>query len=373
MIIRTKIFFLLPAVALLSLTSCQDQELLDRIDALETELEEVKTSTLSEVTIASDDLARRVTVLEKDALSKDTLASQQEDRFKRIEQTFSEALNDQQNKKVYLPNGTPENKILQTKLGSFLVKLEGIDQDPATGSLKARIRLGNPTNVSLNEFTLTGDYGDLAPELQPGEQYDAYSKRLDTWERGLTPFQQKLTQEMVPNSWNLLEVALPSGTNESRDMIRFSLSADNARLSVSGSSLADDEYANFHLDRNQASVLKTEYGGFLISPLGQPKIDSKGHFAFVKIGNPTGLSVGRSKLTGKYGPAPPMKEPDETPEDHNQRISAWKTTLVEFEAQVADKLLSGKWTSTKFLVPESDVSKMQFFRLKLIVENVSLL
>lgn len=371
--IRKAISSALLATSLLLLVSCEDEELLNRIDSLEAELAELKSSTLSEVENSTGDLERRVALLEKDALAGETLAAEQEERFRQIEQTFSDALNKREDKKVYLPVGNLANKILETKLGSFLVKFEGFHEDPVTGKLRARLRLGNPNPVSFREFTLSGDYGDLVPELEPGEKYDSYSKRVEAWERGLTPFREIMVQDISPNSWNLLEVPLPAAPDDQHEMIRFSLSLGNVRFVIDPSSESSSSaaFAELRVDRNSASVLETEYGGFLIAPIGEPEASGTGNYVPVKIGNPTGLSVGRSRLIGQYGSAPPDREEGESLEDYNLRASSWKTTLQNFEAPVAGPLRSGKWTPTRFLVPEKDPSEMRYFRVKLIIENVS--
>ncbi|NNE90841.1 MAG: hypothetical protein HKN23_04270 [Verrucomicrobiales bacterium] len=362
--------------------SCKDQELERRVEMLEAELKTVKSSTqdrIDQSSSKSDDINRRMELSEQKITEAQaqvsTVVTQHETRFQRLEKSISDLvrMQEQREKQAYLRPGIAENIALQTELGSFLVRLVDIKPALGSGGSVARINLGNPSNIAIQEFTLKGDFGGGAPVLKPGEQYTEYSKRLDEWQKGLTPFEQTLVKEITPNSWTTIELPISATGENPVQLIRFTMTVKRAQLAVNESNESNDKFSVFYLDAQGASVLKTDYGGFLISPLPRsPEPDGIGRNIFVKVGNPTGFTVKGSKLIGQYGPKPPSRLPGEQDEMFSQRISNWKKELRDFEADLVGIINETRWSEVSFYIPESELSRMQFFRVQLKLENVSL-
>lgn len=155
-------------------------------------------------------------------------------------------------------------------------------------------------------------------------------------------------------------------------MIRFSLLIENARLnrrSADGST-SDQDFAHIKVGSKAASVLKTEYGAFLVSVKKTEKTEV-GTRVHLEIGNPYGFTINQCRLVGDYGPQIPAREDSPTPEEFARRMKEWGAALEPFESMISSKVANFRWNRTTILVP-STTGEVGFLRCQLRVEDVTL-
>ena len=155
-------------------------------------------------------------------------------------------------------------------------------------------------------------------------------------------------------------------------MIRFSLVVENAQLNrqfAEGGSTSN-QFAHIQVDSKSASVLKTEYGAFLVAikKTEQTEVGTKVH---LEIGNPYGFTLNQCRLLGDYGTVLPTREASPTEEDYTEKMQAWSASLQPFESMISSKIANFRWNKCTIVVP-GPVENVQFLRCQLRIEDVTL-
>jgi len=161
-------------------------------------------------------------------------------------------------------------------------------------------------------------------------------------------------------------------TREELEMIRFSMVIENAQLNrqmTEGGGSAN-QFAHIQLDSKSASVLKTEYGAFLIAIKGTEasEVGTKVH---LEIGNPYGFTLNQSRLIGDYGAALPVRTDSASEEEYTEKMQVWSTSLQPFESMISSKISNFRWNKTTILIP-GPVENVKFLRCQLRIEDVTL-
>jgi hypothetical protein len=359
--------FLLVTPLIVLLSGC-NSDLVERVDRLEAELRGVRSDTRDEVT----ELKNRVISAEnRIGLSSDGPSF--EERLAQLEASVSEYASMRQgnNEMVYLRPNLRGHAPLSTDHGTFLVRMEGMDLNLETGGYNIHLNIGNPQAIAIEQFTLVGDHGGGTPQLAEGESYDLDNPKIREWHESLTPFEYRVTKTLEPFSWTPFDIELAASSRDELEMIRFSLRVENARLkrqnSMGGS---ENPHAHISVDSNAASVLRTEYGAFLISVKGSEKTDL-GTRLDLEIGNPYGFTINECRLVGEHGPAIPKRSDSDTPEEFSEKMGAWSASLQPFESMVSSQISNFRWNSASVLIP-GPPEKVKFLRCQLRVEDVTL-
>jgi hypothetical protein len=360
-------FFLLLASIGIAVSGC-NSDLQQRVDRLEAELRGVRSDTRDEVS----ELKNRVISAEtKIGISSDGRSF--EERVTQLEASVSEYASMQQGKNgmVYLRPNLRGHAPLDTDHGTFLVRMEGMDLNLETGGYDVHLNIGNPHAIAIEQFSLVGDHGGGTPELDEGEAYSLDNPKIRKWQEGLKPFEYRVTTTLEPFSWTPFDIELAADSRDELEMIRFSLRVENARLkrqaAIGGS---ENPHAHISVGAKGASVLRTEYGAFLITVKGTEKTDL-GTRVDLEIGNPYGFTINQCRLVGEHGPAIPQRADSENPEDFSQKMGDWSAKLQPFEAMISSDIANFRWNSTSVLIP-GPIEQVQFLRCQLRVEDVTL-
>lgn len=355
--------------AALSLTAC-NKDLEERLDRLEAELRGVRSDTRDEV----ETLKTRVISAETKvgvAEGGKTL----DERTRALENSFSEVLSmkSRDNEMVYLRANLQGHAPLLTDHGTFLVRMEGIDLNVATEGYTVHLNIGNPQAIAVQQFTLRGHYGGGTPELPEGEAYDIRNEKLKAWQESLKPFEAHVNRSLEPFSWTPFDIEIAATSREELEMIRFSMVVENAQLNrkmaESGGGNANS-FAHIDVEAKTASVLKTEYGAFLISVKGAEasEVGTKLH---LEIGNPYGFTLNQCRLLGDYGPTRPRRDQTADEGEYGELMAVWSGKLQPFESMISTKISSFRWNKTSILVP-GKVEDVKFLRCQLRIEDVTL-
>lgn len=348
------------------LSSC-DNELQERVDRLEAELRGIRSDTRDEVS----ELKNRVIAAETSVgVSSDGMSIT--DRIAALEAATGPSGGSTGNKVVYLRPNLQGHAPVETDHGVFLVRMEGIDLNNKTGTFIVHLNIGNPHAVAIQQFVLKGDHGGGTPELGEGEEYSLTNPKIKEWQKTLKPFQFRVSKTLEPFAWTPFDIELAAESREELEMIRFSLLIENARLnrrSADGST-SDQDFAHIKVGSKAASVLKTEYGAFLVSVKKTEKTEV-GTRVHLEIGNPYGFTINQCRLVGDYGPQIPAREDSPTPEEFARRMKEWGAALEPFESMISSKVANFRWNRTTILVP-STTGEVGFLRCQLRVEDVTL-
>lgn len=352
---------------LVLLSGC-NSDLVERVDRLEAELRGVRSDTRDEV----KELKNRVITAEN-AIGSSSDGRSFEERIAQLEASVSEyaSLRQGNNGMVYLRQNLRGHAPLNTDHGTFLVRMEGMDLNLDTGGFNVHLNIGNPHAIAIEQFTLIGDHGGGTPQLREGESYSLDNPKIREWHNSLKPFEYRVTKTLEPFSWTPFDIELAAESREELEMIRFSLRVENARLkrqtTVGGS---ENPFAHISVDSKAASVLRTEYGAFLVSVKGAEKTDL-GTRLDLEIGNPYGFTINECRLVGEHGPAIPKRSESSSPEEFSEKMGAWSASLQPFESMVSAKISNFRWNSASVLIP-GPIENVKFLRCQLRVEDVTL-
>ncbi|MCB1204499.1 MAG: hypothetical protein KDN18_09585 [Verrucomicrobiae bacterium] len=353
----------------LGLSGC-NKDLEERLDRLEAELRGVRSDTRETV----EELKTRV-ISAENLVGVASGGQTLDERIRSLEDSFSEVLarGTRENEMVYLRTNLQGHAPLLTDHGTFLVRMEGLDLNLATGGYTVHLNIGNPQAISIQQFTLRGHHGGGTPELPEGESYDLRNEKLKAWQESLKPFEYRVNKTLEPFSWTPFDIEIAADTREDLEMIRFSMVVENAQLSRpdsgSGGS-AGSQFAHIEVDSKAASVLRTDYGAFLVSVKGaeQSEVGTKLH---LEIGNPYGFTLNQCRILGDYGPSRPKREESATSEEYAEKMAAWTGSLQPFESMISTKIANFRWNKATILVP-GKVDEVKFLRCQLRVEDVTL-
>jgi|GEM_PF-456039 hypothetical protein len=352
----------------LSLCAC-DKDLQQRIDRLEAELRGIRSDTRDSV----EELKNRVIAAESKVGVSGT-GKPLTERIALLEGSFGEVLSmkSRDNEMVYLRANLQGHAPLLTDHGTFLVRMEGIDLNVASGGYTVHLNIGNPQAIAVQQFTLRGDHGGGTPELSEDEDYTLRNEKIQAWQETLKPFEYRVAKVLEPFSWTPFDIEIMADTREELEMIRFSMIIENAQLNrlMAESGGNSNQFAHIQIDSTSASVLKTDYGAFLIAVKGTEQSQA-GTTVHLEIGNPYGFTLNQSRLVGDYGAALPAREDSLTEEDYTEKMQVWSASLQPFESMIASKISNFRWNKTSILIP-GPVETVKFLRCQLRVEDVTL-
>ncbi len=359
--------FLFLAPIGIAVSGC-NSDLQERVDRLEAELRGVRSDTRDEV----KELKSRVISAEtKIGISSDGRSFGE--RVTQLEASVSEYASMEKGKAgmVYLRPNLRGHAPLETDHGTFLVRMEGMDLNLETGGYDIHLNIGNPHAIAIEQFSLIGDHGGGTPQLDEGEAYSLDNPKIRRWQDSLKPFEYRVNTTLEPFSWTPFDVELAADSRDELEMIRFSLRVENARLkrqaAVGGS---ENPYAHISVAAKGASVLRTEYGAFLITVKKAEKTDL-GTRLDLEIGNPYGFTINQCRLVGEHGPAIPLRADSNSPEEFSQKMGDWSAKLQPFESMISSDVANFRWNSTSVLIP-CPLEQAQFLRCQLRVEDVTL-
>ena len=365
----------LAGCCLVALTSCDD-DTAQRIDRLEAELREVRSDTREEVS----GLKSRVISAENKVGAPDDGPSFT-DRLKKLENSFAEVLSrkTENNEMVYLRPHVQGHAPLRTDHGTFLVRMEGIDLNLETEGYTVHLNIGNPHAIAVQQFTLTGEHGGGTPQLAEDESYDLDNPAIREWQESLKPFEARVAKTLEPFAWTPFDIELDAESREELEVVRFTMAIENARLErrdTTGdggggtSDSAKSRYSHIEVDADAASVLRTEYGAFLVTVKRSEKTDV-GTRLHLEIGNPYGFTINQCRLLGDFGPAVPERAGGASAKEYGEKMQNWTANLEPFEALISSQLSNFRWNQANILVP-GPPEKVEFLRCKLRVEDISL-
>lgn len=358
----------LPALLALSLSAC-DKDLQQQVDRLEAELRGVRSDTRETV----EELKARVIAAETRVGVPGT-GKTLDERIALLEGSFGEVLSmkSRDNEMVYLRANLQGHAPLLTDHGTFLVRMEGIDLNVESGGYTVHLNIGNPQAIAIQQFTLRGDHGGGTPELPEDEDYNLRNEKIQAWQETLKPFEYRVAKVLEPFSWTPFDIEVMADTREELEMIRFSMVIENAQLNrqMTESGGSANQFAHIQLDSKSASVLKTEYGAFLIAIKGTEASDV-GTKVHLEIGNPYGFTLNQSRLIGDYGAALPVRTDSASEEEYTEKMQVWSTSLQPFESMISSKISNFRWNKTTILIP-GPVENVKFLRCQLRIEDVTL-
>ncbi len=359
------------------LSSCEEEarkieKLEKEVSVLEDKLRDLKDRVQSE-SERTDNFTHRIETAEqqsKDALEQASTAMlQQGDRFQRMEKGMARIAKIQQEREslAYLKIGSRGHAPIRTGHGTFLARLDSLEPIPG-GGFRAHLQIGNAFGLTVQQFDLKGDFGSQAPQLEPGENYEVFSQRLDDWQKTLTPFEVTIGTELQPNEWTEVDLELPAAANGVPvELLRLSMTIKRAYLNEKKKL---SEFAITSVDSKSATLMKSPYGSFLLT-FDQAERQDGGMMVYARIGNPLGYTIAQSELSGWFGPAPPTRLENETNQAFALRFNAWNDKLEPFEIPINERLKPNLWTPVRFLMP-GDESHLRHIRLKFEVQRVSL-
>ena len=358
----------LPVLVSLSLSAC-DKDLQQQVDRLEAELRSIRSDTRETV----EELKGRVIAAES-KVGVSGSGKTLDERIALLEGSFGEILTmkSRDNEMVYLRANLQGHAPLLTDHGTFLVRMEGIDLNVESGGYTVHLNVGNHQAIAIQQFTLRGDHGGGTPELPEDEDYNLRNEKIKAWQETLKPFEYRVAKVLEPFSWTPFDIEIMADTREELEMIRFSMVIENAQLNrqmAEGGGSAN-QFAHIQLDAKSASVLKTEYGAFLIAIKGTEasEVGTKVH---LEIGNPYGFTLNQCRLIGDYGAALPARAESASEEEYTEKMQVWSTSLQPFESMISSKISNFRWNKTTILIP-GPVENVKFLRCQLRVEDVTL-
>ena len=358
----------LPVLVSLSLSAC-DKDLQQQVYRLEAELRSIRSDTRETV----EELKGRVIAAES-KVGVSGSGKTLDERIALLEGSFGEILTmkSRDNEMVYLRANLQGHAPLLTDHGTFLVRMEGIDLNVESGGYTVHLNVGNPQAIAIQQFTLRGDHGGGTPELPEDEDYNLRNEKIKAWQETLKPFEYRVAKVLEPFSWTPFDIEIMADTREELEMIRFSMVIENAQLNrqmAEGGGSAN-QFAHIQLDAKSASVLKTEYGAFLIAIKGTEasEVGTKVH---LEIGNPYGFTLNQCRLIGDYGAALPARAESASEEEYTEKMQVWSTSLQPFESMISSKISNFRWNKTTILIP-GPVENVKFLRCQLRVEDVTL-
>ena len=352
----------------LGLSGC-NKDLEERLDRLEAELRGVRSDTRDTV----EELKTRVISAET-KVGVSGQGKTLDERIRSLEDSFGEVLSmkSRENEMVYLRANLQGHAPLLTDHGTFLVRIEGMDLNLKTGGYTVHLNIGNPQAIAVQQFTLRGDHGGGTPELPEGESYDLRNEKLKAWQESLKPFEYRVTKTLEPFSWTPFDIEIAANSREELDMIRFSMIVENAQLNrqfAEGGGGAN-QFAHLDIDAKSASVMKTDYGAFLITVKSteQSDVGTKVH---LEIGNPYGFTLNQCRLVGDFGKARPKRDASASEEEYGEKMAAWTESLQPFESMISTKISNFRWSKATILLP-GKVGDVKFLRCQLRIEDVTL-
>ena len=378
--IRCRVAFAVAASSFL-LTGCREKTstavLEHRIEKLQSEIELLKKRT-DEALILSDssgtEAEQRLEMVEQraqEALTQATTAvSDQTTRFERIESALSNVMRIKEESEA-MANLSPSVKghqTLQTKHGTFLIRLEDLKKSESGAGFVAFLNIGNPLGLTIQDFVLKGEFGGTAPQLEPGEAYGDYSKRLDAWQKTLTPFEEDLVVPLKANAWTKVDLPLAAPNFAAVELIRVAMVIKRAHLDNQEGA---GEYSVINAASDAANLVQTDYGPFLVTVTGMHS-EGANTRVHLLVGNPYGFVVNSAHISGEFGPAPPKKMEEETPTKYGQRLQHWAEQMAPFESSLTGTLAALRWSKASFTVPTTDQRKVKYIRSQIKVENVTL-
>jgi hypothetical protein len=352
----------------LSLSAC-DKDLQQQVDRLEAELRGIRSDTRETV----EELKGRVIAAET-KVGVSGSGKTLDERIAILEGSFGEILTmkSRDNEMVYLRANLQGHAPLLTDHGTFLVRMEGIDLNVESGGYTVHLNVGNPQAIAIQQFTLRGDHGGGTPELPEDEDYNLRNEKIKAWQETLKPFEYRVAKVLEPFSWTPFDIEIMADTREELEMIRFSMVIENAQLNrqMAEGGGSSNQFAHIQLDAKSASVLKTEYGAFLIAIKGteQSEVGTKVH---LEIGNPYGFTLNQCRLIGDYGAALPARAESASEEEYTEKMQVWTTSLQPFESMISSKISNFRWNKTTILIP-GPVENVKFLRCQLRIEDVTL-
>jgi hypothetical protein len=358
----------LPVLVSLSLSAC-DKDLQQQVDRLEAELRGIRSDTRETV----EELKGRVIAAET-KVGVSGSGKTLDERIAILEGSFGEILTmkSRDNEMVYLRANLQGHAPLLTDHGTFLVRMEGIDLNVESGGYTVHLNVGNPQAIAIQQFTLRGDHGGGTPELPEDEDYNLRNEKIKAWQETLKPFEYRVAKVLEPFSWTPFDIEIMADTREELEMIRFSMVIENAQLNrqMAEGGGSSNQFAHIQLDAKSASVLKTEYGAFLIAIKGteQSEVGTKVH---LEIGNPYGFTLNQCRLIGDYGAALPARAESASEEEYTEKMQVWTTSLQPFESMISSKISNFRWNKTTILIP-GPVENVKFLRCQLRIEDVTL-
>ena len=366
--IPTPIRLIVPALLVLTLSSC-DKDLQLQVDRLEAELRGIRSDTRDTV----EGLQSRVIAAEA-KLGVSGTGKTLDERIALLEGSFGEVLTmkSRDNEMVYLRANLQGHAPLLTDHGTFLVQMEGMDLNVASGGYTVHLKIGNPQALAVQQFTLRGDHGGGTPELPEGEDYSLRNEKIKAWQETLKPFEYRVSKVLEPFAWTPFDIEIAADSREELEMIRFSMVIENAQLNrqmVEGSG-SSNQFAHIQLDSKSASVLKTEYGAFLIAIKGteQSEVGTK---VLLEIGNPYGFTLNQCRLIGDYGAALPLRADSASEEEYTEKMQVWSASLQPFESMISSKISNFRWSKSTILIP-GPIENVKFLRCQLRIEDVTL-
>jgi hypothetical protein len=345
-----------------------NKDLEQRIDRLEAELREVRSDTRDEVeTLKSRVIAAETTV----GVSQDPRSFTQ--RIDQLEGSLGEMLSRKTggNELVYLRPNLQGHAPIETDHGIFLVRMEGMDLNIDDGGYNIHLNIGNPHAIAVEQFTLTGDHGGGTPELGEDEEYSLENPKIREWQETLKPFEARVVKTLEAFSWTPFDIHLMADSREELELIRFSMAVENARLkrqSAGGGS--ESSFAHIRVGGNGASVLRTEYGAFLVA-VKKAEATDLGTRLHLEIGNPYGFTINQCRLIGEFGTDLPKREDSASAKEYNERMQSWSASLQPFEGMISSKLSNFRWNRATILVPGEE-DEVKFLRCQLRIEDVTL-
>lgn len=359
--------FTLTALCLLS-PGC-NEDLQQRIDRLEAELREVRSDTRDNV----EELKSRVISAEtKVGVSDD--GKSLEERIALVEDSMGEVLSmtAKENEMVYLRPLLQGHAPLHTDHGTFLVRVEGMDLNLQSGGYTVHLNIGNPHALAVQQFTLKGDHGGGTPELLEDEDYSPDNEAIQAWQKTLKPFEYRVSKTIEPFSWTPFDIELEAESRDELELIRFEMLIENARLNRQFAPGGEEgnQFAHLAVSAKGASVLKTDYGAFLVLIKKAEEVDL-GTRLHLEIGNPYGFTINQCRLVGDYGPDIPKREDSASSEEYSEKMQHWSASLEPFEAMISDKLANFRWSKATILVP-GPPDRVEFLRCQLRIEDVTL-
>ncbi|MEM9017724.1 MAG: hypothetical protein AAGC68_11975 [Verrucomicrobiota bacterium] len=355
-------------ILVLSITGC-DKDLQQRVDRLEAELREVRSDTRDDVTELKNRVISAETTI---GVSSDSRSF--ESRLSQIEGSLAEVLSmssGNANEIVYLRPNLQGHAPIATDHGTFLVRMEGMDLNLDSGGYNVHLNIGNPMAISVEQFTLSGSHGGGTPQLPEGEEYTLSNPTIRAWQETLIPFEARVTKTLEPFSWTPFDIELEADSRDQLEMIRFSMSIENARLKRSGAgSDGSNSFAHINVGSESASVLRTEYGAFLIAVKGSEETEN-GTRLSIEIGNPYGFTLNQCRLIGEFGTALPVRTESANAEEFAEQMRAWSGSLQPFEAMISSKVASFRWNRATILIPATE-EKAKFLRCQLRIEDITL-
>ncbi|MAS94354.1 MAG: hypothetical protein CMO55_14240 [Verrucomicrobiales bacterium] len=366
-----KQFVALPVVitSVLMLTGC-DKDLQQRVDRLEAELRAVRSDTRDQV----DTLKTRVIEAENKVGVSETEKSL-DDRITDLEASLSEALamKSRRNEMVYLRPNLQGHAPLNTDHGTFLVRMEGIDLNIDSGGYMVHLNIGNPHAIAINQFSLKGDFGGGTPELPEGQEYSLDNEIIRAWQETLKPFEYRVSKTLEPFSWTPFDIELEADSRTDLEMVRFQMIIESARLNrqdLGGGESTGSSFSHIRVDSKGASVMKTDYGAFLVTVKSSEDTDV-GTKLHLEIGNPYGFTINQCRLLGDYGPELPKRADSTTSEDFSEAMEKWSSELKPFESMISSKVSNFRWNKVSILIP-GQAEDIKFLRCQLRIEDVTL-